>query len=243
MTVQTWPLPADTGFGISGFAETGDLGGHWSERHETRFVHSRDPLAVKFIVEKLTATLLTREPPVEGATTLVYAGRSEGSPDPREVRLVFEAAAGAQGRYALSVQRIARCAWVGEAEFLREGQRLFALWCLKLGVGHLMTAPADAALFATVVRDTITAEDKAAAPIVDSARITALQAQVVRALREGLHIIARSEDGSTRFHYDGESFVRTDRAGNAPPVAERCAGGVQLLVLLRKFFDWESRRT
>ena len=216
------------------------LEGEWSDRRVTFFRHEGDPLAAKFALERMTHTLLAREP---GAPErLAWVGTSRHAPDARTVRLALDAVIDGRGLYSFGIDRTAPRAWTTGTAFTAECERSFAFWRAKLDVvvarevdWQRGSAPD---LRALIIR-TIEAEALAAALVEDPAPIAALQRAIVEDLRAGSVFRDAHKEGITRFEADGAGFVRID-IGDQPNIRVTYGDDASVLAALRRYFDGDA---
>jgi hypothetical protein len=227
------------------FKQPSDAVGDWSVKRSASFEHTDDPLAVKHLVEKMTAQLLRRDPPDADAMTptLSYSGSSRLG-HPSAVRLELAAVMGDRKLYRLTSERTAPKRWEDEDRFTADCDRSFAFWCSKLRVvtstHEWVNAPA-AALEQTI-RVAIAAEDAAAQIVEDPAPIAAIQQEVLAALRSGMGFATAHKEGGTRLFFDGQVFRRDDH-GEEPNLHEVYPDDAAMLDGLRRFYDWDARQS
>jgi hypothetical protein len=223
----------------SKFAKPTGLTGDWVDERETFFWHEGNPFAVKHAVEKMTGMLLQRDPADE--PHLCYRGGHASGPEPREVRLRFEAVIGSRRLYSLRVKSTSPRNWVTEENHLKAANRAFAYWCSQLpaaAAAGIDWASASAEQLARDERESIALETVAA--FEDPAPINAVQTEILDALRAGMSFATAHHEGGTHLFFDGKVFVRSDYGED--PNTETYPDGAAMLVCLRKFYDWESRR-
>lgn len=226
---------------FSKFVEPANFSGDWVDQRQVHFWHDGHPIAVKYVVEKITATLLQRDQ--SDARQLSYCGCSDGSGTPREVCLRFEAVIDSRKLYSLQVKRSTPKKWASEAEHLRAAGRTMAFWSAKLFIASpdIAWSRASSALYDQCRRESLALEEVMANAVEDPAPIAALQKEVLDALRAGMGFFTANKEGGTHLFFNGRVFVRSDY-GDEPNVNETYAADAAMVACLRRFFDWESRR-
>jgi hypothetical protein len=219
----------------SKFAKPSGLTGDWVTQSQLHFWHDDNPFAVKQLIEKMTRFLLQREAAAEG---LAYAGGTPSYPEPRAVRLVFEAVIGGRKLYGLTIVSTSARNWVTEENHLKAHNRVTAFWSGKLQVTQdFDVSAASQAAFEECKRESIALE---AVPVEDPAPIQAVQKEILAALRAGKEFRTAHHEGGTQLFFDGKAFVRSDYGED--PKTETFAGDAAMIACLRSFYDWEARR-
>ena len=73
------------------------------------------------------------------------------------------------------------------------------------------------------------------------APVTALQQQVLNALRGGMDFFKASKEGGSHIFFDGTVFRRNDD-GEAPDLRMVYTDAAAVIDGLRRFFDWDARQ-
>lgn len=229
-----------TEYESSKFVEPSDLPGEWYDRRQIRFWHDEDPFAVKYFTEKATGSLLVRDP--EDSEQLSYTGESVTGACRRALRLSFEAAFDSRNLYSLQVTSTAPRKWQTEASFARDVARAHEYWSSKVVVVTEEVHPKDSApdLFLKRKQESLDAEMEDAGRVEDPVPIAALQQEILTALRAGKSFRTAHKEGGTILSFRGSSFRRTDY-GEEPRTESFPTDGA-ILLCLRNFYDWESRR-
>ncbi len=228
--------------------------GEWINHREAFFWHDRTPHEVKFEIEKLTGTLLVRDP--EQTERLTYVGESKTGGTKHVLRLRFEAVTPRRpymfepwtdpreyrNQFTLWVEMAAPRRWVKEDAFQRDLNRTFEYWTLRLQCGSGGNGWADELkpLYEQQVQASLAQEERAARMKEDPKAIAALQEAVLAALREGKRLSTAHKEGGSIFSFQGRSFIRSDY-GDEPGLREY-ASDAEMVQALREFYDWESRR-
>jgi hypothetical protein len=222
------------------FAEPTTEAGSWIAHRETLFWHDDGPHAVKYAIEKLTGTLLQRDPHEQHG--LVYTGTSGGG-DAREVSLRFEAVVGHRKLYRLALTLRSPRKWVREDAHLQSVERIFSFWCGKLDRAAAGTDPARGSsdAFEACRRESLALEEAASRVVEDPAPVHALQREVMDALRNGMGFFTANKEGGSHLFFNGQVFVRSDY-GDEPNIYETYADEAGMAACLRQFYDWEARR-
>jgi hypothetical protein len=227
--------------GSTPLGEPSDLTGEWYDKQECYFWHDEDPLVVKYAIEKMTGTLLTRE--LADSQNLTYTGSSAGAGDPRCVSVRLEAVIDERNLYSLKVACSAQRKWTTEQRFFRDANRAFEFWCSKLSLSSSEIAWSDAspALLDQRQHDCVAREDALASVLEDPAPVIIVQQQVLAALRAGMGFFTAHKEGGTHLYFDGVVFRRADY-GEEPNIDETYPDDAAMLVCLRQFFEWDARR-
>jgi len=224
----------------SKFAEPSDLTGEWLDCRELHFWHDQDAFAVKRLIEKMTGALFQRD--ALDAEHLTYAGTSDTGNRKCGLRLRFEAVIESRNLYALQMESRAPRKWVTEESFLRDVERAHEYWGSQLTLAgqEIDRSGASPALFLQRKQESLALESEAAARVEGPAPITAIQKVVLAALRAGREFRSAHKEGGTILSFHGSSFIRTDYGEE--PNRETFPSDEDMLVCLRHFYDWESRR-
>jgi hypothetical protein len=228
------------------FSKPTNAVGDWKVVREAYFEHDDGPTAVRFMIEKLTVQLLRREPVDIAAPALRYSGTSGAGGHPSTVRLELKAAGPGRNLYLLISERTAPKRWEEERKFTDDCDRRFAYWCAKLDIVSTQVAAArlarvSRASLELAIFSAVAAEDAAARVVEDPVPIAEVQAEVLAAMRAGMGFFTAGKEGGSHLKFDGKVYRRIDY-GEEPFFNESHADGAGMLVCLRKFFDWESRR-
>jgi hypothetical protein len=212
------------------------------EWHETPFWHEKPPFEVKREIEKLTGTLLTRDP--ASTDKLLYKGSLRGLHE-FELELRFEAVL-PRVPYVMrppTERREFRNLYVfrllGSGESAR---RSFDHWTLRLQCCPPVRDLSDHSrtFYDQQVRESIEHEEAEARRVEDPDPIIALQKKMLAALRDGRQFRTSHHEGGTILYFNGKTFLRED-FGEYPDVKE-FATDAEMIACIRAFFDWESRR-
>ena len=225
------------------FGTPTDEVGDWCVVREALFEHDEAPTATKYLVEKLTAQLLRREPIDITDLGLRYAGTSGAGGHPSTVRLELKAVGPGKYLYALTSVGTAPRRWEDERRFTADCERRFAHWCRQLRIvpnaGDWPAAPH--ALLEQTILETAAAEDVAARRVEDPAPVAAVQRQVLDALRAGMGFFTAGKEGGSHLFFDGQVFRRNDY-GDEPNLSEVHVDDAAMLACLRRFFDWDAQQ-
>lgn len=214
--------------------------GEWLDRRQFYFWHDQNPFAVKYLIEKMTGALLRRDDgEVDGLT---YAGISDTGNRKCAIRLRFQAVIGSRNLYSLQLDSTAPRKWVAEEAFLRDTNRAYEYWSAQMEIaeGEIEWASAQPALHIQRRQECLDLESAAAAKVEDPAPIAAIQKAVLDSLRAGKVFRRAHKEGGTILSFRGSSFIQTNYGEEPGKVTY--ASGDEMLVCLRNFFDWESRR-
>ncbi len=224
------------------FVEPAALPGEWLDVRETYFWHDRSPWAVKHAVEKLIGVLLDRVG--EEAELLTYEGRTTAGGEGRGFRLRFEAVIDNRKLYSLRVESTASRRWWTVEKFLEGAARAFAHWRgkLEIPVGEIAWESASWERYRESQEESVAVakEAEAGGQKEDPGPILELQKAVIAGLRAGQSFHSSHKEGWTSICFDGRTFIRFDEGEN--PKTERYATEAKVLVCVRNFYDWESRR-
>ncbi|HEY3443758.1 MAG TPA: hypothetical protein VGK29_23580 [Paludibaculum sp.] len=213
--------------------------GEWQDRRHFYFWHDQNPFAVKHLIEKMTGALLHRD---DGdVERLTYAGSSDTGNRKCGIRLRFEAVIVSRNLYSLQLDSTATRQWVAEEAFVRDTNRAYEYWCAQLAIVEgVEWASAAPELYVQRKQECLDLEAAAAAKVEDPAPIAAIQKAVLDSLRAGKAFRRAHKEGGSILSYRGSSFIQTNYGEE--PGRVTYATGDEMLVCLRNFFDWESRR-
>lgn len=227
---------------LSKFVEPTALTGEWLDSRETEFWHDRSPWAVKYAVEKMIGVLLERD--LEDAERLAYRGRTTSGGEGRAFWLRFEAVINNRKLYSLQVESKASRKWWTEEKFLEGAARAFAHWKgqLEVPAEEIAWERANWDRYREVQEESvaIAKEAEAGGEKEDPEPVLALQKTVIAGLRAGQSFHSGHKEGWTSICFDGRTFIRFDEGEN--PKTERYATEAKVLICVRNFYDWESRR-
>lgn len=161
---------------------------------------------MKYAIEKMTATLLTRD--LTDTGHLSYVGGAGPSDNTRILRLRFEAIVASRKLYSLVIDGRASRNWNAEETFRRDADRAITYWSGQLELAPGLLATDDAELFQVEVQESIAAETQIVQE--DEAPIAALQSEVLAGLRAGKWFGASHKEGTSRLSFNGRAFLRVD---------------------------------
>ena len=221
-------------------SDTTDEVREWTHTSLVWFWHENNPFCTRYATEKMTGILLKRD--AADTEHLSYCGVSTTGDHTRSLRLRFEAVIQGRNLYSLWVGASAPRKWTTEESFLKTARRTLEFWSGKLTIPTSDTAWQDnlPTLYQQRKSDALDAEAEAAVPLDESLSIKALQQEILAAMRSGMIFFTANKEGGTHLKFDGESFLRSDYGED--PRVEKFATDAEMLVCLRKFFDWDSRR-
>ena len=218
------------------------VAGQWLDVRGTYFWHDRSPWAVKHAMEKMIGVLLDRV--AEDEALLTYSGRTSSAGEGRAFRLRFEAVIGERKLYSLQVQSEASRKWWTEEQFLAGAERAFAHWRgqLEVAAGEIDWDRASWERYREVQEESVAVakEAEAGGRKEDPGPILELQKAVIAGLRAGQSFHSSHKEGWTSICFDGRTFIRFDEGEN--PKTERYSTEAKVLVSVRNFYDWETRR-
>lgn len=228
------------------FRKPTDAVGDWHDVRTALFAHEDRSTAVKYAIEKLTVQLLHREPVDAGVPALRYSGTSGAGGHPSTVRLELRAVRTGGERnhlYSLTSERSAPKRWEDEHRFIADCERRFARWCGQLPMvrSERMWALGKRLPLTDTIDETIATEDAAARIVEDPAPIAAVQRQVLDALHSGMGFFTANKEGGSHLFFDGRVYRRNDY-GEEPNLSEVYVDDAAMVVCLRDFYDWDSRR-
>ncbi len=216
------------------------LVGEWMDARETYFGDDRSPWAVKHAVEKMIGILLERD--WEDGERLAYRGRTTSGGEGRGFRLRFEAVIGNRKLYSLRVESTASRKWWTEEKFLEGAARAFSHWKaqLEVPVGEIPWEGASWERYREEQQESVAMAKEAEERREDPGPVLDLQKAVIAGLRAGQSFHSCHKEGWTSICFDGRTFIRFDEGEN--PKTERYSTEAKVLVSVRNFYDWESRR-
>lgn len=212
----------------------------WEQRRQIHFWHEDNPFVVKHLIEQMTGTLLHRD--LNDTGRLTYLGTSAAGNCKHSLLLRFEAVIESRNLYSFHIESTAPRQWVSEESLRRDANRASDYWSSKLNIPQQEIAWADAspALLLQRQQECLAMEAESARLVEDPKPIAAIQQDILAALRAGKVFRTSHKEGGTTLSFRGSSFLREDYGEE--PNRRTYPTDEAMLVCLRNFYDWESRR-